>query len=252
MVPLLQLRDVSVSYVLDERTCVAAVEQVSFEVAAGEAVGLLGDSGCGKSTIAGAVMGLLPACARMRGSLRFRGRELLGLSEQQFRLIRGAEISLISQEPAAALNPVIRVGTQVSDVVRAHRPWNLNRCRLEARSVLRQVGLGSERLFQAYPHQLSGGQRQRVAIAQALACRPALLIADEPTTALDTTTQAEVLDLLRRLRRDFGMALILISHDPAVLAELTDRVIVMQAGRITEQGPTSVNYAQPRGAGSLA
>ena len=139
MVPLLQLRDVSVSYLLDDRTPVSAIEQAGFDVAAGEAIGLLGDSGCGKSTIAAAVMGLLPASARLRGSLQFRGRELLKLPERDFRRIRGAEISLISQEPAAALNPVIRVGTQVADVLRAHRPWDRNRCRQEARTVLREV-----------------------------------------------------------------------------------------------------------------
>ena len=232
---LFQVRDLTVSY---NAAAFPALDGVSFDLACGEAVGLLGESGSGKSSLAMALVRLLPPGGHIAGgSIRFRGRELLEIGERELEEIRGSEISVIFQEPALALNPVMRVGQQVAEVIRAHRPWSWRRCREEAGSVLAEVGLGDTgRIYSAYPCQLSGGQRQRVVIAQGVACRPALLIADEPTAALDTTAQAEILDLLRMLKDRRKMALLFISHNPAVLARLADRILVLQAGRVIEEG----------------
>jgi ABC-type glutathione transport system ATPase component len=235
MESLLQVSNLSVSYSLPGGM-VPALNGVSFAMGQGEAVGLLGESGSGKSTLMWSIVGLLPKAAALSGSVRFRGQELLGETEQELRRVRGAEIAIIPQEPALALNPVISIGAQVADVIAAHRPWPGARCRQEARQILAEVGLAHERIFSAYPHQLSGGQRQRVAIAQALACGPSLVIADEPTTSLDAKTQSELLELMRRLHERRGMALLMISHDPAVLAEIAQRVLVLRAGRVIESG----------------
>ncbi len=242
---LFQVRDLVVQYKAGETP---AVDGVSFEIAPGEAVGLLGESGCGKTTTALALIRMLPPAARLvRGSIQFRGRELLALQEPELEKIRGAEISVIFQEPATALNPVMRVGDQVAEVVRAHRPWSRRVCRAEAESLLAEVCLGDvSRIYAAYPHQLSGGQRQRIAIAQAVACKPPLLIADEPTAALDAKVQAEILDLLKDLQQRRNMALLLISHNPGVLARMADRLLVMQAGKIVEQGPVSEVCRNPQ------
>ncbi len=217
---------------------VRAVNGASFSIAPGEVAGLIGESGCGKSTTALALLRLLPAshCA-IHGSVRFQGRELLALDEPELEQIRGSEIALVFQEPSLALHPMKRVGEQVADVMRVHRGWDRVRCRDGARAALAEVALGdSDRIFRAYPHQLSGGQRQRVVIALALACKPALVIADEPTASLDATTEAEILELFRELKQRHRIALLLITHNPAILAGFADRVLVMYAGKIIEEG----------------
>lgn len=235
---LLEIRSLSVFY-SGNGAVVPAVNEASFAIGAGETVGLIGESGCGKSTTALALGRLLPpAQCRIRGSVRFRQRDLLTLSEKEIERVRGAEIAFIFQEPALALHPLQRVGDQVADVLRVHRGWSRQRCREEAEAALSEVGLGdSERIYAAYPHQLSGGQRQRVVIALAVACRPALLVADEPTASLDATTQTEILNLFRKLRERHRIALLLITHNPSILSGLADRVLVMYAGQIVEDGP---------------
>jgi peptide/nickel transport system ATP-binding protein len=238
MEPLLAVRDLSVQYTARGQPPLAALCDVSFEIAPGEAVGILGESGCGKSTLALALMGLLPQTARIsRGEILFKGKSLLGLRESAMEKIRGAEMSLIFQDPSAALHPLLRVERQVADVIAAHHNWPRARCTEAASLILSEVGLSDHgRVSSSYPHQLSGGQRQRVVIAQALACRPALLIADEPTSSLDTTVQAEILALLKRMRAEHGLALLLVSHDPAVLADMVDRILVFYAGELVEEG----------------
>jgi oligopeptide/dipeptide ABC transporter ATP-binding protein len=245
--PLLEVRDLTVRYAGGHGP-LAALEGCSLDVGEGEAVGLLGESGCGKTTLLLAVLGLLPAAARVvRGSVRLRGRELLGLSEPELRPLRGAEIAIVLQEPALALNPVRRIGPQVAEVLRSHRAgWSRRRCRQEALALLAAVGFTDPGTIErAYSHELSGGQRQRVALAQALACRPALLLADEPTASLDSTTQAELRALLRSLRARFGMAVLMASHDLAGLAALAGRVVVMYAGTPVEEGTPAQVFGNP-------
>lgn len=235
---LLQVRDLTVSYYPNKGRGIPALRGLSFDMAPGEAVGLLGESGCGKTTLALSLLRLLPERGRiLGGSVVFRGANLLELDEHELQKVRGAEISMVYQEPGAALNPVIRVGDQVAEVLLAHQEMSLRCARSEARSLLAQVGLAEESgISQAYPHQLSGGQRQRVVIAQAIACRPALIIADEPSTALDSVTQVEILTLLKSLQAELQLALLFITHDPSLLAHLVDRVLVMYAGRLIEEG----------------
>jgi ABC-type dipeptide/oligopeptide/nickel transport system ATPase component len=231
---LLQVRDLVVEY-----PGVTVVDGVTLEVARGESVGVVGESGSGKTTLALSILGLLPGSARVvKGSIQLRGQELLGLPENRLQAVRGAQVSLVFQEPGIALHPQLRVGDQIVEVLRAHRSWSLGRCREEAEALLAQVGLPEpSRLARAYPHELSGGQQQRVTIAQAIACRPALLVADEPTSALDSTTRAEILALLRDLKQRFSLALLLVTHDFGTLGALADRVLVMHAGRVVEEGP---------------
>ena len=238
MESLLEVRDLTVELSANRGAAVRAVNGASFSIPRGEVVGLIGESGCGKSTTALALLRLLPAAhSAIQGSIRFQGQELMTLDERQLEKFRGAEIALIFQEPSLALHPMKRVGDQVADVLGVHRGWDRGRCRDEARAALEEVALGdSERIFLAYPHQLSGGQRQRVAIALALACKPALVIADEPTASLDATTQAEILELFRELKQRHGIALLIITHNPAILARIADRVLVMYAGKIIEDG----------------
>jgi ABC-type glutathione transport system ATPase component len=213
------------------------IADVSFAIARGEVVGLAGESGCGKTTLALSLLRLLPPPARIvTGSIRFRGQELMTLCERQLEAIRGAGISMVLQEPGIALHPMLPVGEQIADVVQAHMAWSRQSCREEAKRMLARVHLEDARIYAAYPHQLSGGQRQRVVIAQALACQPDLVIADEPTASLDSRAQAEILTVLRELRERSGTAMLLISHNPAVRAKLADRVMVMRAGRIVVQG----------------
>jgi oligopeptide/dipeptide ABC transporter ATP-binding protein len=235
---LLEVRDLVVAYDTHGGAPVVAVDGIGFDVHAGEAVGIAGESGSGKTTVALALLGLLPPGARVvQGSARFRGQDLFTLSEASLESVRGAEISIIFQEPGLALNPVLRVGSQVAEVLRAHRSWSARRCREEAGGLLSRVGLpASDRLFDAYPHELSYGQRQRVTIAQAVACDPALLVADEPTSSLDSTTRADILGLLGELKAGMGLALLLVSHDIGTLAALADRLLVVYAGRVVEEG----------------
>jgi peptide/nickel transport system ATP-binding protein len=218
---------------------VTAVSDVSFQLAAGETLGLVGESGSGKSVTAFSILRLLQPPGRITGGrIMFEGRDLLALTEREMRQVRGARISLIFQEPMTALNPVMRVGDQIAEALTVHGQATPQEGRDRAVALLEAVHIADAgRRVRDYPHQLSGGMRQRVMIAIALACHPALVIADEPTTALDVTIQAQVLDLLRELRAQYSLALLLITHDFGVIAEMADRVAVMYRGAIVEQGP---------------
>ena len=243
---LLAVQDLSVSFTSNGRQT-RIVNSISFSITPGEVVGLLGESGSGKTSIALAILGLLPSNAQIEsGSIRLRGRELLGLGERELQKVRGKEISLVFQEPGIALNPVLHVGQQVVEVLRAHNSWSRKRCREEAESVLDQVLSDVARVYSAYPHELSGGQRQRVAIAQALVCKPGLVIADEPTASLDTTIQADILALLKDLQQRLSLAFLLISHNPAILQKMAQRILVLHAGRIVEQGNASQVLREPQ------
>jgi ABC-type glutathione transport system ATPase component len=228
----LLVRNLTVDLVSVRNSTVRVVSEVSFQVDPGTIVGLFGESGCGKTTLALALLNLLPASRyRVRGSVQLGDFEVLSASERQLQRIRGAQISLVFQDPLLALNPVMRVRRQVAEVMRAHG------CRDGIERLFDLVGLpATPRMFDAYPHQLSGGERQRVAIAQALACRPALVIADEPFTALDAIRVVELSALFRELRDKLQTSFLLISHSPGVLARTADQVLVMQAGRIVERG----------------
>ncbi len=222
------------------------VDGVSFELAAGERVGLIGESGSGKSLTALAVMGLLPEELRASGSARLGATDLLSLSERDLASLRGDRIAMVFQEPMTALDPLMRVGRQVAEVVRLHRGATRQEALARAEQLFARVQLPDPHTkLGAYPHQLSGGQRQRVLLAMALACDPAVLIADEPTTALDVTVQAEMLELLRQLVAEEGAALLFITHDLAVIASMCERVLVMQEGTIVESGPTAEVFATP-------
>jgi peptide/nickel transport system ATP-binding protein len=244
---LLEVRRLTVSYRTVDGAEFPVISEVDFRIARGEVLGLLGESGCGKTTTALALVHLLPPNARVvRGSVRFLGRDLLSLDERELQTIRGAQISLIFQEPGIALNPVMCIGDQIADVIRIHRGGSRARCRREAESALARTRLADlERSYSAYPHQLSAGQQQRVLIALALACQPVLIIADEPTAALDMTIQAEILSLLKELKDQLQLALLFISHSPAVLSQLADRILVMYGGRIVEDSTLSQMYRNP-------
>jgi peptide/nickel transport system ATP-binding protein len=219
---------------------------VSFDLDRGQTLGLIGESGCGKSMTALALIGLQPESATLRGEIHFDGQNLSQADELQWCRLRGAKIGMIFQEPMSALNPLHPVGRQIGESLRLHRGLSAAAARAEALRLLERVQLTqAARRLDTYPHQLSGGQRQRVVIAIALACRPALLIADEPTTALDATVQREVLDLLGSLVHDDGMALLLVSHDLAMVADRVERLMVMYAGKVVEQGPARAVFAQP-------
>ena len=226
----------------------AVLGGVSLEIAAGQALGLVGESGCGKSMTALAILGLLPRGAQVRaGSVRLQGQELLGASEAALCQVRGGSVGLIFQEPGACLDPVMRVGRQIGEALRLHRGLRGAAQDAVLRELLLEVGLSdTERVARAYPHELSGGMQQRAMIAMALAGEPVLLIADEPTTALDARIASQILDLLDRLRRDRGLALLLISHDLAVIGGRCDRVMVMYAGRAVEQAPAAQVFTAVR------
>ncbi|MBL8316532.1 MAG: ABC transporter ATP-binding protein [Rubrivivax sp.] len=220
-----------------------ALRGVSFRLARGQTLGLIGESGCGKSITALAIMGLLPEGAQVRGSMRFEGHELATLPEADYCQLRGDRIGMIFQEPMTALNPLHTVGRQIAESLRLHRGMAGATARAEALRLLQRVQLPeAAKRLDAYPHQLSGGQRQRVVIAIALACGPDLLIADEPTTALDVTIQREVLDLIQELVREDGMGLLLISHDLGVMADSVQQLMVMYAGTVVESGPTAAVF----------
>jgi peptide/nickel transport system ATP-binding protein len=222
-----------------------ALRGVSFALGRGETVGLIGESGCGKSITALALMGLLPEGAQVQGSMRFEGQELVGLDEAALCRLRGDRIGMVFQEPMTALNPLHPVGRQIAESLRLHKGLPRAAARAEALRLLERVQLPQAReRLDAYPHQLSGGQRQRVVIAIALACGPALLVADEPTTALDVTVQREVLELILELVREDGMGLLLISHDLGVMADTVQRVLVMYGGTVVESGPTAAVFAR--------
>jgi peptide/nickel transport system ATP-binding protein len=244
---LLTVRDVTVRFETDEGA-VHAVDRVSFDLARGEVLAIVGESGCGKSVTTMSLLGLLPPTASVEGSARFNGGvELIGAGEGELRRIRGREISFVFQDPMTSLNPVFTVGRQVGEVLRRHLGMSKAEARTRTVELLDLVGIPSpERRVDEYPHQLSGGMRQRVMIAIAIACEPKVLIADEPTTALDVTIQAAVLDVLRELRERLGMAIVLITHDLGVVADIADRVVIMYAGQKVEEAPVDELFAHPQ------
>ena len=249
--PLVAIRDLHVAF-----RGVPALHGINLDVAPGETLGLVGESGCGKSVTWLAALGLLPGTAAVSGSVRLGGQELLGADSAMLDRVRGGRIATIFQDPASALNPVHSIGRQVGEALRLHRGLYGAANRAEAVRLLDQVGIpDARRRLDSYPHEMSGGQNQRVMIASALAGQPELLVADEPTTALDVTIQAGILDLLRRLQAETGMAMVLISHDLGVVAETCARVCVMYAGRIVEEAPAAALFegpAHPYAAGLLA
>ncbi len=244
--PLLEVNDLQVRFDTP-RGELTAVAGVSFELAPGETLGLVGESGCGKTVTAMAILRLLPLPqATVSGAIRFLGEDLSGAPEERLRQIRGDRIAMVFQEPMTALNPVLTIGEQIMEVLRLHRGLSHPEARREAAAALTRVGLpdAGRRLGQ-YPHQLSGGLRQRALIAMALACEPDLLIADEPTTALDVTIQAQILALLARLRAEMGLAILFITHNLGIVAQTADRVAVMYAGLMVEEAPTRELFQHP-------
>jgi len=246
--PLLRVRDLVTSFRTDQGV-LRAVDEVSFDVAEGATLGIVGESGCGKSVTALSILRLIPYPQGVidEGKIEFRGKDLLALSERQMQDVRGNDISMIFQEPMTSLNPVYSVGTQIIEAIRLHQKKSRKQARERAIEMLRLVGIPApETNIDAYPHQLSGGMRQRVMIAMALACEPSLLIADEPTTALDVTIQAQILELLAKLKGQLGMGIVLITHDLGVVAEVCTDVVVMYAGRIVESAKVERLFAHPR------
>jgi len=243
---LLSVKNLSTEFPV-KKGIVRAVEDVSFDVDAGEILAIVGESGSGKSVTSLSVMGLLAEPGRVAaGSMEFEGRDLATLSEKDYRELRGNDMAMIFQEPMTSLNPVYRVGKQIVEAIRTHEKVSKKEARERAIDLLRKVGIPSpEKRIDDYPHQMSGGMRQRVMIAMALACNPKLLIADEPTTALDVTIQAQILDLLRRLRDDTGMAVLLITHDLGVVSETADRVVVMYCGQVVEEAEVRALFDHP-------
>jgi len=236
---LLRIRNLSVTFATREHS-VRAVDNLSFDVRPGEVVGLVGESGCGKSVTSLSILGLHEQPAgRMTGSIRLGERELVGASPSELRAVRGNRVSMIFQDPLTSLNPYLRVEEQLGEVLELHLDLRGAAARARMLEILSQVGIPGEERLRAYPHQLSGGMRQRICIAMALLCNPELLIADEPTTMLDVTIQAQILELLRTLRKQRKMSILFITHDLGVVSEICDRVIVMYAGRIVEQARTA-------------
>jgi oligopeptide/dipeptide ABC transporter ATP-binding protein len=236
---LLEVDDLRVAFAAGGRE-VRAVDGISYAVEPGRTLAIIGESGSGKTVGCRAVMGLLPKGTVVSGSARIRGSELIGLSDTELRRHRGTDMAMVFQDPARSLNPTMRVGAQITEAITAHRQVGKSEANAQAVELLRLVRMpAAERRFHEYPHQLSGGMRQRVMIAIALACRPKLLIADEATTALDVTTQAQIMELLLELQQELDMALILISHDLGLAASYADEVVVMYAGKIVEQAPAS-------------
>ena len=244
--PILSVNDLSVGF-STERGLTRVLERVSFEVRPREILAIVGESGSGKSITSLAIMGLIESpSARIEGSVRYRGRELLGLNARDMRAVRGAEIAMIFQDPMTALTPVYTIGHQIAEALYVHQSLSRRGARARTIELLGEMGIPDpKRALDRYPHQLSGGMRQRAMIAMALSCNPSLLIADEPTTALDVTVQAQILDLIGRLRRDFGSSIIFITHDMGVVAETADRVMVMYAGTVVERGDTRDVLATP-------
>jgi oligopeptide/dipeptide ABC transporter ATP-binding protein len=244
---LLEVEDLETHFASEAGT-VAAVDRISFAVGAGESVGLVGESGCGKTVTSLSIMRLVPPPGRIVGGrIRFGGEDLLPLPENRMRAYRGGRIAMIFQEPMTSLNPVFTVGSQIAEAIRIHHKKGKREAMQEAVEWMGRVAIPEpEQRARAYPHQLSGGMRQRIMIAIALSCRPQLLIADEPTTALDVTIQAQILDLLRRLREEYRLAVLLISHNLGVIAEFVSRVVVMYAGKIVEAAEVGDLFRDPR------
>ncbi|MGX5851618.1 ABC transporter ATP-binding protein [Mesorhizobium sp. PL10] len=241
-VPLLTIEGLSVGF-----NGVPVLREIDLTLAPGEALGIVGESGSGKSVTWLAALGLLPKAATISGSVRLDGTERLGAAATELDRIRGGRVAMIFQDPSSALNPVLRIGRQIGEVLARHQGVSASSIRAEAKRLFDLVGLpDAARRFDAYPHELSGGQNQRVMIAMALAGKPDVLVADEPTTALDATIQAQILDLLTTIRRETGMALVLISHDLGVVSETCDRIIVMYGGRAVEAAPAGAIFANPQ------
>ena len=246
--PLLSVEGLSVAFNTEEGR-VRVVEDVSFQLAAGETLGLVGESGCGKSVTAQTIMRLLPSPpSRIEGGrIMFEGEDLVVLPDARMRRIRGDRIGMVFQEPMTSLNPTQRVGRQIAEVLSLHRGLGYGDAKALVVSTLKKVGIGNaERRLEQYPHELSGGLRQRVMIAMAIVCGPKLLIADEPTTALDVTIQAQIMELLQALQRDLGLSILLITHDLGIVAEMCRTMVVMYAGRIVESGPSEEIFTSPR------
>ena len=248
LTPLLSVRDLAVEFRTDKGPA-RAINGVSFDVYPGETLAIVGESGCGKSVSSLAIMGLIPSPPGkiVAGSIRYQGQELVGLDEKTYRRLRGSQISMIFQEPMTALNPVLKISTQMIDVIRNHQSLSRKEAKQHAIEMLSKVGIPApEKRVDDYPHQLSGGMRQRVMIAMALSCHPSLLLADEPTTALDVTIQAQVMREMVRLKQQLEMAMILVTHDLGVVAESCDRVVVMYCGEVVEQGSVEAIFANPQ------
>ena len=245
MTPVLDIAGLTLDFRQDGRD-LRVLDGISLRVHAGRTLAIVGESGCGKSVTALAIMGLLPATARLGGAIRLDGRDLDALSAHERRLLRGGEMAMIFQEPMTSLNPAFTAGEQVAEALRLHQHLDHATAFAEATRMLDRVRIpDAARRARQYPHQLSGGMRQRVMIAMALACKPKLLIADEPTTALDVTVQAQILSLLDEMKRETGTAVILVTHDLGVVADHADDVAVMYAGRIAEQAPAATLFARP-------
>ena len=245
---ILKVKDLGVNFYLEDRV-IPAVDGVSFSLSKGETLGIVGESGCGKSVTVLSIMRLLqsPPAKIVKGEIWFKGENLLSKSEEEMRKIRGNDISMIFQEPMTALNPVFNIGNQMSEVIMQHQNLSKKDALDKAVEMLKLVQIPSpDRLIKQYPHQLSGGMRQRVMIAMALACNPELLIADEPTTALDVTVEAQILELINELKEKLGSAIIIISHDLGVVAEIADKVAVMYSGRIVEYADVYSIFNNPK------
>ncbi|MGO5114140.1 ABC transporter ATP-binding protein [Candidatus Avoscillospira sp. LCP25S3_F1] len=246
---LLDVRDLCTVFQVGKRKTVTAVNGISFQVGAGEIVGLVGESGCGKSVTSLSVMQLLKNTSGrvVGGQILLKGKDLLHCSEKEMRSVRGKEISMIFQEPMSSLNPSMRIEAQMVEAIRLHTDMDKKAARNHALTMMRKVGIANpETTIRSYPHQLSGGMSQRVMIAMAMSCDPTVLIADEPTTALDVTIQAQILQLMRQIRDDNNTGILLITHDLGVVAEMCSRVIVMYAGRIVEEAPVQELFASPK------
>jgi oligopeptide/dipeptide ABC transporter ATP-binding protein len=245
--PLLSVEGLSVAF-NTEQGLARVVDDVSFQLGAGETLGLVGESGCGKSVTAQTIMRLLPSpSSRIEsGRILFENEDLVAVPDSRMRRIRGDRIGMVFQEPMTSLNPTQRIGRQIAEVLSLHRGLGYGDAKALVISALRKVGIGNaERRLEQYPHELSGGLRQRVMIAMAIVCGPKLLIADEPTTALDVTVQAQIMELLQALQQDLGLSILLITHDLGIVAEMCRNMLVMYAGRIVENGPTSQIFANP-------
>ncbi|TVQ18939.1 MAG: ABC transporter ATP-binding protein [Spirochaetaceae bacterium] len=248
MAALLEIRNLQTSFITDAGT-VRAVDDVSFDIGAGEVVGLVGESGCGKTAVSLSILRLLPTPpAKIEGGqILLNGDDLLALSRDDIRRIRGNDVAMIFQEPMTSLNPVFTIGNQLAEAIRLHQNLNATDARARAIEMLRLVGIPrADEVIDEYPHRFSGGMRQRVMIAMALSCNPKLLIADEPTTALDVTIQAQILELMRDLKKRIGTAILFITHDLSVIAEMADRVAVMYAGKIVEQADVVTLFHSPQ------
>jgi peptide/nickel transport system ATP-binding protein len=245
--PIIEVKGLKTSFVTDDGE-IPVVNNIDFHIKPGEVLGIVGESGCGKSVTSLSIMGLVPSPAgKVDGAILFKGENLAEASEARMRKIRGNEIAMIFQEPMTSLNPVFTIGEQLIESLRIHRKWNKKKAMARAVEMLKLVGLPrAEELVKEYPHQLSGGMRQRVMIAMAMICEPELLIADEPTTALDVTIQAQILELMKKLNKETDTAIMMITHDLGVVSEMCERIIVMYAGKVVEEGFVAEIFQSPK------